>query len=171
MRRALALVAAAAAAFAAMSVNVLAGSAGDERDIRQALDAMTSAFNNHDESRAASLMTDDADYVNVQGSWSKGARQIAQFRRARFAGALSHASLHVLDVDIRFVRRDVALVHELHEIAGMIDESGKELPPHRELSLRVFVKQRGRWLVTAFQNTSVATAGSDLSPSSHSNIR
>jgi uncharacterized protein (TIGR02246 family) len=103
-------------------------------------------------------MTEDADFVNVRGTWSKGANQIARSSHERFQTALKNASLRVLDFQIRFIRPDLALVHELHEIAGMLDENGKQLPAHRELSLRVFVKNRGKWLVTAFQNTSVATS-------------
>lgn len=153
----IALAAAVVSGLAALSVSAVAtpGSTGDERAIREALDAMTSAFNDHDETRMRSLMTEDADYVTVRGAWSKGVKQISQFRRARFAGALRHASLRVIEVQIRFIRRDVALVHELHEIVGMLDEAGKTLPPHRELSLRVFAKNHGKWFVTAFQNTSV----------------
>ncbi|MCA1560423.1 MAG: hypothetical protein LC804_09200, partial [Acidobacteria bacterium] len=44
------------------------------------------------------------------------------------------------------------------EIRGMLDESGRELPPHRELSSRIFLKTDGTWLMTAFHNTTVATA-------------
>lgn len=32
----------------------------------------------------------------------------------------------------------------------------RELPPHRELSSRIFVKTEGKWLMTAFHNTTVA---------------
>jgi uncharacterized protein (TIGR02246 family) len=164
MRLSLVTAVAAATVCAAMSVASAAiGSSADEQAIRRVVDAMNEAFNHHDEAVARSFMTDDADYVNVRGSRLKGAQQISSFRQARFEGALRRASIRVLNVDIRFIRSDVALVHELHEIAGMLDEHGKQLPPHRELSLRVFIKQQGRWLVTAFQNTSV-DASAPLTP-------
>ena len=37
----------------------------------------------------------------------------------------------------------------------MLDENGRILPSHRELSIRVFLKQQEGWLVTAFHNTTV----------------
>lgn len=77
-------------------------------------------------------------------------------RHARFATALKNASIRVIDVRVRFIRSDVALVHMNHEMSGMLDAAGAELPPHRELSLRVVVKDRGKWFVTAFQNTTVS---------------
>jgi hypothetical protein len=41
-------------------------------------------------------------------------------------------------------------------MSGMLDAAGTELPPHRELSLRVVVKEHGKWLLTAFQTTTVS---------------
>ena len=49
----------------------------------------------------------------------------------------------------------MALAHVTQEIRGMLDADGKELSPHRELSLRVFVREHGKWLMTAFHNTAV----------------
>src|SRR5437867_1207497 len=129
---------------------------GDEAAIRQLIDAMTTAFNTRNQDATAALMTDDTDFVNVLGNWSKGAAEIARARHARFATALKNASIRVIDVRIRFIRPDVALVHMNHEMSGMLDAAGAELPPHRELSLRVVVKDRGKWFVTAFQNTTVS---------------
>src|SRR5215208_696117 len=37
--------------------------------------------------------------------------------------------------------------------SGLVSPDGQELPPHRELSIRVFVRQGDTWRVTAFHNT------------------
>ncbi len=50
----------------------------------------------------------------------------------------------------------MALAHVTHEVRGMLDSDGKELSSHRELSLRVFLHEHGKWLMTAFHNTTVA---------------
>jgi len=132
--------------------------ADDEAAIRKVIDAMTTAFNTRDEEATPSLMTEDADFVNVMGSWSRGAAEIARARHGRFTTALKNASIRIIDVRTRFIRPDVALVHVNHEMTGMLDTAGNELPPHRELSLRVVVKESGKWLVTAFQNTTVSAS-------------
>jgi uncharacterized protein (TIGR02246 family) len=119
------------AALTSLSVRAPSNQTADEKAIRQAIELMAAAFNGRNEDVAKSLMTEDADFVNVRGTWSKGAAKIAQSRHARFQTALKNASIRVLDVQIRFIRPDVALIHELHEIVGMLDENGKELPPHR----------------------------------------
>jgi uncharacterized protein (TIGR02246 family) len=120
------------------------------------MDAMTAAFDTRGEGATTRLMTSDADFVNVVGSWSTCAAEIARARHGRFATALKNASIRIIDVRTRFIRPDVAVVHVNHELIGMLDTAGNELPPHRELSLRVVVNENGKWLVTAFQNTTVS---------------
>ncbi len=136
-------------------------SGDDEKAIEAVIAEMTAAFNQR--LPVTSLFTDDADYVNVQGMWLKGAAQIERGRKQRFETALKDARIKVLDVQIRFLKPDVAIAHVTHEIEGMLDSSEKKLPPHRELNIRVFVKQGGRWRVTAFQNTTIA-AGAPSRP-------
>jgi len=127
----------------------------DEAAIRQAVATMTSAFNTRDDQATAGLTTTDADFVTVTGKWSKSSADYIASRRARFATALKNASIRVIDIKIRFLKPDVALAHVTHEIRGMLDGDGKALPPHTELSLRVFVREHGKWLMTAFHNTTV----------------
>jgi uncharacterized protein (TIGR02246 family) len=127
----------------------------DEAAIRQAVATMATAFNTRDDQVTASLMTGDADFVTVTGAWSKSSADYLAARRARFATALKNASIRVVDIKIRFLRPDVALAHVTQEIRGMLDSDGKELPLHTELSLRVFVREHGKWLMTAFHNTAV----------------
>ena len=66
-----------------------------------------------------------------------------------------NATVTSVDVRIRLINPTVAIAHVLNEIEGMLDENGRILAAHRELSIRVFLKQEERWLVTAFHNTTV----------------
>lgn len=132
-----------------------AGGAGaqtqaDERAIRQAIDAMTAAFNNRDDAATGAVATSDADFVTVTGNLTKGTKAYTEARQKRFATALKNASIAPVDTHIRFLKPDVALAHVMHEIRGMLDESGRELPPHRELSSRIFLKIDGKWLMFVF---------------------
>jgi uncharacterized protein (TIGR02246 family) len=119
--------------------------------ITQLISAMTDAFNRHEPDTA--LMTPDADFVNVQGLWLHGITDIQRGRAARFQTALKNARIRIVDVQVRFIRPDVAIAHVTDEITGMRNAEGTELPAQRELSLRVFTRENGRWLVTAFHNT------------------
>jgi len=135
-----------------LSRHILAQPSGeDEEAIKRIISAMDEAFNAHEPD--VSLFARDADFVNVNGTWLKGASNIESGRRSAFGTRLKNARTKSLDVRVRFVRSDVAIVHVTSETAGITASDGRELPPQRELNIRVFVKEEGRWLVTAFQNT------------------
>ena len=125
----------------------------DEEAIRRVIVDMTDAFNRHEPD--ASLFTNDADFVNVNGTWLRGAADIEQGRKGRFATVLKEARINLLDIRIRFIRPDVAIAHVTNETSGMVIPGGQRLPVQQELNIRVFTKDNGRWLVTAFHNTSV----------------
>lgn len=126
----------------------------DEAAIRRVIADQTAAFNQHQVDRA--LFTEDADFVNAQGVWLKGAADIERARKAQFQSALKAAAIKLLDVRVKFVRPDVAVAHATYEIAGMIGLDGLMTPPHEELSLRVLAKNNDRWLVTAFHITTIS---------------
>lgn len=156
MRRCVSVVAAQCVVVFALSRPAVAQTREDENAIRQAIDTMTNAFNARDDAATERVATADADFVTVTGNWTKGPGAYTASRRKRFATALKNASLVPVDTKIRFLRPDVALAHVTHEIRGMLDEAGREIPPHHELNLRVFVKEGGQWLMAAFHNTAVA---------------
>ena len=142
-----------AVALAAGCVTSFATNPGDDAAIRQSVLAMTEAFNVRDDAALIALATPDADFVTVVGRWTKGPEAYVKSRRSRFDGPLKNAKLRPLETHIRFVRPDVAVVHVTHEMSGMLDQAGKALPPHPELSTRLYVKQDGRWRLSAFHNT------------------
>ena len=125
----------------------------DEESIRRVVAEMTDGFNRHDARAATRMYAPEADFVSVRGETAAGARKIEEKLAAIFATRAGGAVLTTLDVKVRFVRPDVALVHVLNELDGLVAPDGEKLPAHRELSLRVFVKDGGAWRVSAFHNT------------------
>jgi uncharacterized protein (TIGR02246 family) len=126
----------------------------DEAVIRRFLLERVEAFNRHEGPQAA-VYTPDADFVNVYGMWRKGPAEIEGRQKERMGTVLKNAKITLIDLSIRFIRPDVALVHQKHEMSGMLDAEGKTMPPHQELGIRVMVKEHGKWLTTAFHNTIV----------------
>ena len=125
--------------------------ADDEEAIKRVVAAMDDAFNTH--MPDGSLFTRDADFVNVNGTWLKGTSEIETGRRTAFETRLKNAHTKSLDLHIRFVRPDVAIVHVTSETSGIATADGRELPPQKELNIRVLTKENGHWLVAAFHNT------------------
>lgn len=131
------------------------GSHEDEEAIKKVIAGTTDAFNRHDAKAFASFYTPDAELVTVRGERMRGAAEIEKGLAAIFATRAKAVALTTLDTTVRFIRPDVAVAHVTNELSGLVSPGGEQLPAHRELSIRVLVKERGRWLVTAFHNTMV----------------
>lgn len=82
-----------------------------------------------------------------------GLAEIQSGLRSIFETRGKRATLVTRDVQVSFVRPDVALAYVTNEMTGVLDAEGQPLPPHRELSLRVLLKEGGSWRIAAFHNT------------------
>jgi uncharacterized protein (TIGR02246 family) len=127
----------------------------DETAIRRICLERIEGFNNKHEPPLATEFTPDADFVNVYGMWRKGPAEIEARQKDRMETVLKEAKITLLDLRIRFIRPDVAIAHQTHEMSRMLNAEGQQMPPHRERSIRVLVKEQGKWLTTAFHNTIV----------------
>jgi len=131
------------------------GSAADEQAIRLVIEEMTQGFNSHDGRAASRTYIPEARLVTVRGEVMEGQAAIERGLSSIFETRARSATLRTLDVSIRLLRPEVALVHVTNELSGLVAPDGAALPPHQELSLRVLVRQDGRWQVAAFHNTMV----------------
>jgi uncharacterized protein (TIGR02246 family) len=129
----------------------------DEEAVKKVIAGTTEAFNKHDAKAFARFYTPDAELVTVRGERMKGAAEIENGLAAIFATRATAATLKPLDVSIRFIKADVAVAHVTNEMSGVINAKGEKMPSHRELSIRVLVKQRRTWRVTAFHNTIISS--------------
>lgn len=127
----------------------------DEEAIKSLMAAATDAFSRHDAKAWAKLCTPDARLVTVRGEFMKGAAEIEKGLAGIFQTRGRNVTLKTLAMTVRFIRPDVALAHVTNELSGLVTPEGQTLPPHRELSIRVVVKDHGVWRITAFHNTIV----------------
>lgn len=129
----------------------------DEEAIRGAIAEMTDGFNRHDAAAATRMYAPDADVVGVRGERARGRAEAERRLATIFRTGAREATLRTEDVEVRFVRPDVAIVHAADELSGLVAPDGQRLPPHRETSTRVFVRNDGKWQVAAFHNTMART--------------
>ena len=129
------------------------GARNDEDSIRAVTAATTDAFSRHDAKAWVKFCTADAQLVTVRGESMKGIAEIEKGLTTIFETRGRNVSLKTLEVAVRFVRPDVALAHVTNELSGLLTPEGQTLPSHRELSIRVLVKDQGVWRITAFHNT------------------
>jgi uncharacterized protein (TIGR02246 family) len=71
----------------------------------------------------------------------------------RISTRLGTSPLKTVDVEVRFIRPDVAIAHVTNELSDQANPGEQPVPQHHELSIRVFVKETGVWRVAAFHNT------------------
>ena len=124
----------------------------DETAIKNVIAQMTEGFNKHDAEASTRMYQPDADFVSVRGEMGLGRDAAEKTLRRIFETRAKTAALKTEEVQIRFIRPDVALAHVTNELSGLVAADGQNLPSHRELSLRVFVKD-GVWRLASFQNT------------------
>lgn len=129
------------------------GNASDEAAIRTMMEATTRAFSNHDAKAWAQFCTPTARLVTVRGDSMDGVADIEKGLAAVFATRAGASTLRTLDLSVRFIRPDVALAYMTNEMSGLLGPDGRTQPPHRELSIRVIVKNDGQWKIAAFHNT------------------
>jgi uncharacterized protein (TIGR02246 family) len=131
------------------------GASADEQAIRQVISEMTAGFNAHSGRAASAMYLPNATLTTVRGEVMKGQAEIEKGLDAIFASRARNASHRTIDATVRLIRPDVALAHVTNELSGLVAPDGQSLPAHRELSLRIFVKEGGQWRVAAFHNTMV----------------
>lgn len=136
------------------------GTQEDEASIRTVIVQMTDAFNKHDAKASTRMYTSDADLVTVRGESFRGTSAYEAGLASIFATRAKEATLRTIDVTVRFIRTDVAIAQVTNELSGLIAADGQRPPPHKELSMRVFVKESGIWRVAAFHNTLLQPFGS-----------
>lgn len=127
--------------------------ANDRAAIQKVLDTHGSAWTKGDAVTAASVMTEDADWVSGGGDVYEGRAAIeAAHRQWLSGGAKGTRHAHPGTPKIRFIRPDVAIVDGDSYMGGLRDENGKEMPPSFSRYTAVLVKNGGSWKVTAFRS-------------------
>src|SRR5579864_753336 len=125
----------------------------DVKAIRAVLDAHGEAWTRGEAVAAVATLTDDADWVGGDGQTLEGKAAILAMHEKMLAGpAKGTRHSHPGTPNIRFIRSDVAIVDGNSEMSGFRDENGKQLPAGYSRYAAVFVKQEGKWLVTAFRS-------------------
>lgn len=138
----------------------------DVEDVRNVVTAFATTWNNHDMDAFGKLFALDADFVNVAGTRWVGRKEI-QLRTAyahgtipetsvadddrRAYGIFKRSTLTFVHIDVRLLRKDVALAHADCELVG---DARTQNPRHSVLTL-VLTQQNEQWLIAAAQNTEI----------------
>lgn len=139
----------------------------DEAAINKQVDATLYSWNHHNYDDLKNYTTENTDWVNVVGMWWKG-RKESQYAHQVYHNTIFKTSVgEKKSVTIRFVTKDVAIVHVVWHF---YDPQNTPLPdgttpgPSDDLATLVYVKQNGKWLMTAGQNVHIDKGAQPFDP-------
>ena len=119
----------------------------DEATIRKAWQDYVKAWNKHEAKALAAFYTEDVDRRTNNGKVSKGRAAVAQ-AIADELRASKNATLSTVQLDIRVITPDVAILDASDELRGL---EGAEASVVRTNHTSVFVRKNGKWLTTAIR--------------------
>jgi uncharacterized protein (TIGR02246 family) len=124
----------------------------DEEAVRNLPQAFCAAFNKHDGHQLAQIMADDIDFVTVGATWLHGKSDFEKYHTRLLNGRFHGIKVEVLQVAVRFLRPDIAIVH--WSWTGTGDKNPDGTARKRRLGMMTMVaeKRAGSWLVVASQN-------------------
>jgi uncharacterized protein (TIGR02246 family) len=124
----------------------------DEDAIREMELRFNEAWGRHDAGGMVESLTDDAQFVTVNGAWTKTrAEYLDLMQRLHGAQGPFRVSTRETPVmQVRFLAPDVAMMHSRFHIHGDVDE-----PERTGIGTRVVRKIDGQWRTVAVQNTDV----------------
>ena len=137
----------------------------DETAINAQVNAMIYSWNNHNYDDMKNYTTENTDWVNVVGMWWKG-RKESQYAHQSYHNAFLKTSVcEKKSVTIRFITKDVAIVHVgWHFSGGDPLPDGTKPRPNDDLATLVYVKQNGKWLLTAGENVHIDNEAQQYDP-------
>ena len=113
------------------------------------------AWNRHDMKALAALVAEDVDFVTVSGTWLKGRKAFEELHARAHAMMFKESVLTTTDVQVKFLKPDIALVHVSWGMKGDKDPDGTPRQPRRGILTQIVTKHGGRWLIQASQNTNI----------------
>lgn len=128
----------------------------DEQLIQEVVERWADAWNRHDMSLMATLVSDEADFVNVWGMHWRGRVDIEREHAERHRTQFRDSVWTTRSARIQFLKPDVALVHLDWSMQGGRDPDGTPRPPRLGLFTWILLKEPGRWRIRAAHNTNVA---------------
>ena len=153
-------------AFALLALSLLCSPAGyaqtpqpankDEAAIRQVVKQVEDAWNAHDGKAFAAPFATDADYVVVNGMYTKGRADIERGHTGIFSTIYKDSRNAATIKSVRFLRPDVAVAHVEWNLEFKMN--GETQKGHA-MNTMVLTKEGGKWSIAVFQNTPIQPEG------------
>jgi uncharacterized protein (TIGR02246 family) len=124
----------------------------DEEAVHNLPQAFCAAFNKHDGHQLAQIMSDDIDFVTVGATWLHGKSDFEKYHTRLLDGRFHAIRSDPLQVAVRFLRADIAIVHWSWTATGDKNPDGSARERRYGMMTMVAEKRAGGWLIVASQN-------------------
>jgi uncharacterized protein (TIGR02246 family) len=128
----------------------------DEAAIKRVLAMYVETWNRQDMKSWGELFTDDVDYINRAGGWWQSNKENVEGHKTiheELKKQKQRMTYRASVAKINFLKSDIALVHAKWEWPGFVAMPGEKAGDFGGMMTLVMVKQDGRWLIRALQNT------------------
>src|SRR5215471_6571163 len=136
-----------AASFASAQTN------SDEEAVRALPRAFSAAWAEHNGHKLAGIMAEDVDFVTVRGVWLQGRVNFEKYHTRILSGRFRDATNTPLEIRVRFLGSDEAVVHWSWVIEGENGADGSPQPKRFGIMTMVARKTDKGWKVIVAQNT------------------
>lgn len=113
------------------------------------------AWNAHDMSRMAALLTPDVDFVNVLGSHWKGSAEVERVHAAMHTAQFHGSVWENHETQVQPLRPDLGLAHLRWSIRGDFDPDGSPRAPRSGRFSWLLLRDGEGWRIRAAHNTNI----------------
>jgi uncharacterized protein (TIGR02246 family) len=111
------------------SVSLNAQTKADEEAVRKLPQAFCDAWAKHHGHELAKIMAEDVDFVTVATVYQHGRADVEKFHVRLLSGRFKDSTTTPLEITVRFLRPDMAVVHWSWKIDGDKNFEGTPRPP------------------------------------------
>ena len=128
----------------------------EDEAIRQIEARFNDAWNRHDPDGMVESLTDDGQFVTVNGVWMTNRAEFLKLMQKLHGGGgpFRTSQRETLEMHVSMLWPDSAMVHSRFRVSGDVEEDGKAIV-REGVGIRVVRKLDGRWRTVAVQNTDI----------------
>jgi uncharacterized protein (TIGR02246 family) len=130
--------------------------AAENEAIRRIEARFNDAWNRHDPDGMVESLTDDGQFVTVNGVWMTNRGEFLKLMQKLHGAGGPFRTSHreTLEMHVRMLAPDAAMVHSRFRVSGDVEEDGKAVA-REGVGIRVVRKVDGAWRTAAVQNTDI----------------
>jgi uncharacterized protein (TIGR02246 family) len=111
--------------------------------------------------------TADCSWVNIVGMWWKNLKEVEYSTQFYHSNIFKHTTMTNKGVFVRIINPVTALVQFKSYVTKFTTPDGHMVPGSNDIALLVYVKQNGKWLMTAGENVVIDPVAKKNDPVLH----